>query len=888
MMTLATRCAVALTTRLIGLLALVVPAASRGRWSEEWRAELEHAARMRGFSSFNLVRLAAGAIPDACSVRRVSLAQRRDRSVARSRPFQSLSQDFRYALRGLLAAPGFTLAVACSLAIALGANIVTFSILNTAVFRPFPGVRHQEGLVRVAVEVPARYGVDSRSTFADYLLLRDTLTGLSGLSARYFAEIALSVNGQPRTATAAFVSGNYFEILGVPAIAGRTFTGEDERRAWEAPAAVLSHELWRRDYGSSPAAIGDAILVNGTQVHVVGIAPQRFSGVRKGEYDVQVWVPLPLGELAWRDATSKPVRLSAAFQWFDYVGRRRPGISIEHLQAQADTAAKIIRSGSRDRNGTSARVSRVWLNDPGENAVFIMAFIAVPLTVLAVGCMNAANLLLARARHRRTEWAVRAAVGASGWRIVRQTLAESLLISVFSTICGLGLAAAALRIVASRFPLPLPLDLRVLLFAGSITILTAFAFGIAPALTARTTGLAGTRTTVIRGSVGARWRFALVTLQIALSLGLLATGTQFIRSWHARIPAAAVSEPERFVFASIDLDPLRYAPEAANDFYGRLLHQMSQRPEIAHAGTVNESFVDGDAVRIWLPGDSPSRRRGAFTKTIAGDVFPAMQLPILAGRSFTTDEHQGRPRVAIINRAFLESARDIRGLGQTLRVAARDGQYESGIDVIVTGIVENGLAKPYSAPTVYLPVGLIPEPLRTLVLRYRGDPANAATTVRQVVRQIDPRVPIRQLTTAQAAARDREEEDPLMAGGITILGVLALVLAAGGVYGIIAYVVSLRTQEIGVRLALGAQRRDILRMVLYQGLVPTITGCALGAGGAAAVGAIVRSRLYGTSPVDPIAFLAASALLLGVMLLASAIPARRASRVDPVVALRHE
>jgi putative ABC transport system permease protein len=208
--------------------------------------------------------------------------------------------------------------------------------------------------------------------------------------------------------------------------------------------------------------------------------------------------------------------------------------------------------------------------------------------------------------------------------------------------------------------------------------------------------------------------------------------------------------------------------------------------------------------------------------------------------------------------------------------------------VIVTGIVENGLAKPYSAPTVYLPVGLIPEPLRTLVLRYRGDPANAATTVRQVVRQIDPRVPIRQLTTAQAAARDREEEDPLMAGGITILGVLALVLAAGGVYGIIAYVVSLRTQEIGVRLALGAQRRDILRMVLHQGLVPTITGCALGAGGAAAVGAIVRSRLYGTSPVDPIAFLAASALLLGVMLLASAIPARRASRVDPVVALRQE
>jgi predicted permease len=880
-----------LATAFISLLSLLVPRHHRSRWREEWAGELDAAAEQaRAASPLRLLALINGVLPDAIAMRRTSLQSKPRSRGSRTGPFHALDQDIRYAMRGLVAAPAFSIAICSSLALAMAANIVAFSVMNAAVFRPFSGVNGQDRLVRLNVSRAEGRGTNVASTYRDLQLLRDTVTGLSAIAAYHSTDVTISVASQPQLAESAFVTGNYFEVLGVAPAAGRTLTSRDEVDAWGRPVAVISHRFWRTAFNTDPNAIGQEILVNGLGVRVIGVGPEHFSGVEKGDYEVAVWLPLPLGELAWRDARRQPVTLSTAALPFRYVGKTRNDVSIEQVQAQSEAVARVISREYPARAGTSIYVRRVWLNDPADNAFNVVRFLIVPLFVLAIGCVNAANLLLARATRRAREWAVRIALGSSTWRLTRQILVESLVVGFVSGSAALGLTAGALRWVETYLPIPIPIDHRVLLYTVVATALTSLAFGLAPAIRASRARTSDGRFGPMGAARLGPWRFGLVVAQVALSLGLLATGTQFIKTLLDSVPSYGVPEPERVVLASFDLDPLRYTPESADDFYQRLLDDMKRRPEIAHAGLLQGApFFSGTTsgwIKLWLPDDE--RPRSVLAGVVVGDVFEVMRLPIVAGQTFIAQDHTARLRSIIVNEAFVSSVLKTAGPGRVVRIADAQGGLATATEVTIQGVVASAKNKPHSLPTIYLPVPLEATPARTLMLRYRNTPGDVAGTLQQVVRKLDQRVPIKKLTTAETEARVRSEEGPLIAGGVAILGVLALLLAAGGLYGIVTYIVSLRLRELGVRMALGATRAEIVRMVLRQGLVPTAAGCVIGAGGAAAVGAVVRSRLYGASPVDPIAFGLAASVLLIAMLLASGIPARKAADVDPVVALRTE
>jgi predicted permease len=757
---------VRLASVFIRLLSVIVPRHERSRWREEWAGELEAAAQQQPgtASTLRLLSLIKGALPDAIALRRTSLPSTPKSSGNRTWPLHSLDQDIRYAIRGLIASPAFCVAICSSLALAMAANIVAFSVMNAAVFRPFPGVNAQDGLVRLNFSRPDGRGTNVASTYRDLQLLRETVHGLAGISAYHDAEVTISVARQPQIASAAFVTANYFEVLGVIPAAGRILTAEDDEDAWERPPAVISHRLWRTAFNMDQHAVGQDILVNGLGVRVIGVAPERFSGVEKGDYDIALWLPLTLGELAWRDDKRQPVKLSTATLYFRHVGRERRGASIEQVQAQADAVARAISAEYKTRAGTAIQVRRVWLNDPADSALAVIRFMAVPLFVLAIGCVNAANLLLASATRRSREWAVRLALGSSAWRLSRQILVESLTVSMASGVAALALTGAALRWLETYLPIPLPIDHRVLLYTVVAIALTSVAFGLAPAIRASRAGGSIGRWGVMAAVRPGRWRSGLVAAQVALSLGLLATGTQFIKTLLDSVPSYGVPEPDRVVLASFDLDQLRYTRESADDFYRRLLDDMKRRPEVAHAGLfAGAPFFSGSTnsyLRVWLPDDEPSRRRGVVSGVVVGDVFDVMRLPMIAGRALTAEDQTARPHSIIVNEAFVSSVQKTAGPGRTLRIADADAGHADAIEVTIQGVVASAKTKPHSLPTIYLPVPLNDTAARTLMLRYRTAPGDVAGTLQQIVRQLDPRVPIKKLTTAASEARVRNEEGP--------------------------------------------------------------------------------------------------------------------------------
>jgi predicted permease len=564
-------------------------------------------------------------------------------------------------------------------------------------------------------------------------------------------------------------------------------------------------------------------------------------------------------------------------------------------------------------------VGPVLLNDPSGLAAEIAGFMAVPMMVLAIACVNAANLVMARSSRRVRDWTVRLAVGATRWRVVRQVLAEAVILSGTATMIGLLLSRWGLSFIARIFPVSVPLDSRVALFAVAIALLTALTFSLGPALsvTRQATKRLAPAASGGGGSARSRTRFALVALQAALSLGLLATGTQFARTVYAATAREPVAHPESLVLAAVNVDPLRLEPEAGEEFYRQLLDRLSRLPGVAAAGLAPRGIIQPGQVRretlarIWLAG-SPDDGTSQVAFQVSTRLLDAVGVRMLQGRGFTADDETSL-RSVIVNKAFAGKFLRGQAIGRTFKLGrpATTGVDQvivrldmtgvptyttpsvsaaaDGVDVtvvgLVDGILEQGALEP---PILYYPAPLVYQPARSLFLRLDGSGRFNAAALHAAAREIDARIPITGVTTLADLRLNHNFEVQFMGRAVGVLGILALMLAAGGLYSVVSYIVSLRRQEVGIRIALGADAGSIVGMIVRQALLPTLLGAAVGAGGAGVTGAVIRSRMYGASPVDPVAFGGATLLMLTVMLLASWLPARHAGRVDPISVLRQE
>lgn len=887
-MKLASRVALALAQCVVRTFSCMVPRGRRDAWIEEWQAELTHATIEHRYSSLRLLRMSAGALADAASTRKVDV--RREVSRPRRAPLQLLDQDFRYAVRSLAASPRFTIGVACSLAVGIAANAATFSLLNALVFRPFPGVRDQRDLLSIHLRSYRNglpYGHGSHDA---YVALRDGMSTLSGVAASRRAQFAVSLNDLAVTIHGELVSANYFDVVAAQPLAGRHFTAQDDITAHQHPVAVIGEGFWTRYFNRDPSAVGQFIKVNGAHLQIIGVAPPRFAGLtlQDDERDNhQLWIPLALGELVLRDRLHRPVSAQDPSISFGFVGRLKAGVTTEQVLSEASIiAARLTKQSADPKEPISAVVKHI--PPVAEALPMMIGTMAIPFIVLAIACVNAANLLLARASRSSRDWNTRLALGATRWRIVRQVLVESLLLALLASLAGLLLTQVLSSLVQAYLPLRLALDHRVLLFTLATAAATALCFGIMPALhIAKRSGRLDARAPTL--APRSHTRSALIVLQAALSLGLLATGAQFVRTLQSRIADDGIDHPERMLIAQFDVGSLRRTSEAAENFYTRLLDRLAAQRAVSGVALTDANpwgAWSGRSLRLWLPDDKPGSPRGTLAMYAKGSIFEALAIDVVEGRALTKDDERARPWPLVVNQPFADKMFAGRALGRTMRVGLTN-DYAFSVDAIIVGVVAAPAVKRVdSLPMVFYPSPLAPMPARWLYVQFAGSAAEAIPSLRATVREIDRDVPFVQIDTAAGMRAKRNEPQRFLALSITALGLLALGLAAAGLYGVVSYVVVMRTQEIGVRMALGAEPAAVLRMFVLQALTPTAIGAFIGAAGAVAVGAIIRSRLYGTSIVDPLAFGAAMLLLMAVMLLASTLPARRAARVDPVVVLR--
>ena len=873
---------------LLSLFALLVPRSQRPRWREEWRAELEHGGW----------RMLPGAVPDAWAMRRLASGSRLPASGSRrSHPFHALDQDVRYAFRTLGTGRSFTLGVIGSLAIGIGATTTAFAMVNATLFRSFPSVRGQEDLVRVMLS-PGR-GTWILSTWDDYRVLGEGIPALESLSIAHDASFAVAAGGseEPRTLGGLVVSHNYFDVLGITPALGRFFLPDDEADARQ--TVVVSHSYWQRYLGGDPSALQRSLDVNGAALPIIGVAPEGFVGPRT-RGDADIWITFALSDLVFRNEDGEPIQARDAEPFRNtMIGRLKPSATIEQASAQAAALAQPLAEARNRGLGNRellVRVEPLRIADPERFAMVAVGLMVVPLIVLAIACVNAANLLLARASQRSVDWLVRLALGASRWRLIRQLLVESLLLALAGAALGLVLcfwAASYVQVLA--FP-TVVVDANVVLFVVGAAVATALVFGLGPALSVTRAAVSrapeGGR--FLRGPFGSRSRAALVMLQAALCLGLLATGAQFMKTLQA-IWEDGLPEPRGFLTVSLDVDPLRYGRDQADTFYSELLSRVEELPGVEAAALTDRSAarmlaggVTSWGGRVAVPG-VPDAPRDVHTSYATAGFFEAMGVQLVQGRTFTSDEHRWPSRAVVVNETFVKRAFGESALGRIVTLAPDREAGTAAVEAMVVGVIAAPSHRPlFTLPMVFYPAPLTHEPALDLLVRVEGDAAAIAPAIRTIVSSIDPRLPLGHVATGEDLRRQRNIYDYTLARTVSVLGLLALILAAAGLYGVVSYMVTLRQKEIGIRMALGAGGGSVLRLVVRHSIVPVLAGCVLGAVGAVVAGALIRSRLYGVSPVDPVAFGGATLLLLLTMLVASLIPARHASRVDPITVLRQE
>ena len=887
-----------MTHALLWLIARIVPASCRGRWLEEWRAELQHGRR----------RMILGALPDAWTMRRVGGVQTEAESYRRH-PLHALDQDLRYACRGLIARPGFTLSVILSLGIGIATTSAAFGFLRDVTFRSvIPGVSAEDTLVRVTVNRGCGWpGCWISTTNPDeFHVLAGSFRSFDGLAASASAPVAMLARGEATAVLAGVVSSNYFDVLGIRPSLGRGFTPHEGALA-QASVAVIGHTLWQRAFGADRDVLGSFIQVNGRPVQVIGVAPPAFGETPKGnmrpgaDYGIEIWVPLPIAHEVLTPETLPGGRPLPTTEYeFTYVARLKHGATMEDARADAAVATSRIKAYRGSTGADSwVEVGSVARNTPAEAARLLRNLMVAPMLVLAIACLNAANLLLARGTERARDIAVRLALGASRWRVVRQLLCESLLLALASGVMALPVISSLMALATEATNVPVTVSRPTLIFAALASLLASIGFGLAPALQAvRTTIPLGSSRPGDHAPRRLRGRRFMVGLQVALSLGLLATGGQVIGATQNLLEHTGANDPASLVLASFDLAPLKLPEQAGKDFYDQLLARATQLPGVERAFLARRSAFWGWGLSVgrspiiaWGPADGPRDGRLYRGGYVGGDMVGTLGLPLVSGRGFLPVDRTPAPTAAIVSRAFAQAKFNGAAVGRTIRVAARNQGYAKSAEVRIVGVVEAAEDRAYSRqprPMVYVASPLEYEPALSLYVRAPGGLATVAQPLRALVREIDPRVPATEIMTVASLTERRHFEARVMANGLTLIGVIALGLATAGLYALVTFMVTLRQRELGIRLALGAEPAGILRLVLSQSLRLAAFGGAFGALLAVVLGAVAHNNIVGTPRLDAGFLLISACALAATMLLASAIPARRAARVDPVTVLRQE
>src|SRR5262245_55855712 len=815
----------------------------------------------------------------------------------------TLLQDLRYGARVLWNRPGFTAVITLTLALGVGANTAIFSVVDRLLVRMLP-VNEPERLVNL-IGRDEKGNNDTSFSYPIYKDYRDQNDVFDGLLAYSENAMNLIEGGQPERIMGALVSGNYFDALGVTPALGRSFLPEEDRTPGTHPVAVVSYGLWRRRFGADPKLVGRTITLNTYGFTVIGVAPPEFRGVRRG-LSPDVYVPMQMIAQAW--PSRKPDDLNNRnFSWLNLMGRLNPGVTREQAQASMSALSSRISQAHPNtwpiialEDGSQGETGEI--TDLRTPLKLLMATVAL---VLLIACVNVANLLLARAASRSREMAVRLAVGASRYRLIRQLLTESLLLSLTGGLFGLLIAIWLTDVLAAYSPptggsappiLDARLDWRVFAFTTILSILTGLLFGLVPAWRSSKPNLT-VALKVESGAAGAartRGRGALVSAQIALSLVVLVCAGLCVRSLFALQRIDAGFETAKVLVMGLNLSLNGYKEEQGRQFYANLLERASALPgvEAASLARIVPLTRSGMRMSVGIEGYTPADDKPInFDMNFVGPRYCAtMKLPLVAGREFTANDNAGAALVVIINEAAARTYWPNQNpLGKHLMIGGPGQDKPDPVEII--GVV--GASRYRSLTEAFRPMMLLPAAQHytsdlSLHLRSTGDPASLIESARRELRALDPQLPATRARTLEEQRSNSLYSERVTALLLSAFGGLALLMAALGIYGVMSYAVTQRTREIGVRMALGARASDVLRLMLWQGGWLIVSGMALGLAGAFAATRLIRSFLFQVSATDPLTFALAAALLGLVALLACCIPARRAIKVDPIVALRVE
>ncbi|MFL6207312.1 MAG: ABC transporter permease [Pyrinomonadaceae bacterium] len=832
----------------------------------------------------------------------------------------TLWQDMKYGLRMLLRRPGFTVVAVLALALGIGANTAIFSLVYATLLRPLP-VAAPERLVYLFTGPPDNpYNVAS---YPDYVDLRDQSQSFDGLIARGGITVSLRNGEQPAQVSGLVVSGNYFDVLGVHAARGRTFTAEEGQTPGKYPVVVISHGLWQRMFGGDSNIVGRQVALNGQQFTIVGVAPQEFKGTESDRVN-DIYVPMMMQSVVrpprggYSGEMNPDLLNTRGNRWLLLVGRLKPGVTIE--QAQAEITTVMHRQGeahpdtNRGRIGTLSFVSQ---GDPEQRGALVSAarlLLGVVGLVLLIACANVANLLLARATARRKEIAVRLALGAGRLRLVRQLLTESVLLALLGGGLGLLLAVWLTDLLAAVPPPPgvLPIrpefsfDRRVLLFTCALSLLTGLVFGLVPALQASRPDLVSAlkdESVPLDERRRLNARSLLVIAQVALSLVLLVGAGLFLRSLQHAQAISTGFDANKILVAPLSVNLLRYTRPQGREFYRQTVERVRALPGVEAASVARLlPLGGGSSTRGLLIAGQTNADTGVYrnengspednpntisVNTIGDSYFQTMGIALVRGRDFDARDAEDRPPVVIVNETFVR--RHLAGqepLGQRLSFRGAQGPW-----VEIVGVARDSKYRTLGenpTPFAYLPLAQNHETGVTLLVRTKGEPAALAGAVRREVQQLEPNLPLTDIEPVTQVIGEALYPARMGALLLTGFGLLAVVLAAVGLYGVMSFVVSRRTREIGIRIALGAQTGAVLRLVLGQSMALVAAGIVLGLIAATMATRVLASFLYGVGTRDAVTFTLAPLALLLVALLASYVPARRATKVDPVVALRHE
>ena len=803
-------------------------------------------------------------------------------------------QDVIHTLRQLRLNPAFFAIAICVIALGIGANTAMFSVINAVILKPLP-YANPDRLVMLwetRSDLGAANNVVSAGNYLDW---RARSASFDAVSAMLFRTQSLTGIGEPEEVRVQFIGADFFPMLGLSMSRGRTFT-QDECKPEAAPTAILSDSIWRRKFSADPSIVGKTIPLSGTAVTVVGVAPPRI--LTLGDRPPDLWMALRI-----RGVNDNGTRASG--RNFSVIARLKPGVSVAQADAEIRAIAKQLEQEYRQFNANwGARAVPLTAEIYGKVETPLFVLLGSVALILLIACANVANLLLTRAAGRQREIAIRAALGAGNGRLARQMLTESLTLAAAGGALGIALAYGLIEALKRFGPADVrrldraALDGSVLLVTAGATVITGLLLGLAPAMLAARRALANSLRDSGRGfSAGTRTnrlRDAFTIAQIALSLVLLAGAGLLVRSFARLVAVEPGFRTDHVLTMNISLPGTRYRDQKGVQFFAELGRRVRALPGVVNASTITYlPFKGGGSATYFWKAESPKPAPGqepvSDVRMVQPRYFETMNIPLRQGRTFVEEDNDPKaPLRFVINEAMARQMyQNERPIGKKLVVLMKN-ENPPGEIIGVVGDIKHGSLSDKVRPTVYYPMAHLSFNIGTIVVQTRVEPLSLARAVTDVAHQMDSELPVSEVGTMQRWVDESLSRTKFQTGLLAVFAGLALVLAALGIFGVMSYSVAQRTHEIGVRVALGAQRRQVARLIVSRALILTLTGLTLGLAGAFALGRYLKTLLFEIEPADPLTLTSVTLVLFGVALLAAMVPAARAMRVDPIVVLRYE